>query len=103
MRLYLDEARKKKSNQGTLETANIHLDYGKIIPTGNPDAGSIPAENIEGTQTKPGNSYVFRSCAREGSATGTTGNFDLKGLSKVDLNVSWVSRPYGPRYPILRP
>ncbi|KAE8355388.1 aegerolysin type hemolysin [Aspergillus coremiiformis] len=83
-----------KSKSGTLVIDDIKLVWGKIYAEGNPNGDDVPISDVNGTEIKPGKHYIFRSCGRANSSSGTEGNFNLKSNGTVDKNVYWDS-PWG--------
>jgi hypothetical protein len=74
---------------GTLVLDNTHLGWRKIYPEGDPNATGIEASEVNGTEIKPGTRYIFRSCGRVHSSSGTDGNFKLKYNNVEGKIVHW--------------
>ncbi|MCJ1355130.1 MAG: hypothetical protein MMC33_005121 [Icmadophila ericetorum] len=83
-----------RSSDKTLKIQNLTMKWGKIYPEGNKNGPEISPADVENTEIKPKKSYVFRTCGRSDSASGTEGYFDLNVDDKMVRNIYWSS-PWG--------
>jgi hypothetical protein len=84
-----------KSKSGTLKITDIKLSWGKIYPDGHREATGIPPGDVEGTEIKPGEYYVFRACGKNDSPDGTEGTLNLSYDGIVDQTIYWLC-PWAP-------